>query len=75
VSLASTGQGFADGVSGVGCLDIYLGICRIFQKRGGRVLGGEGKGKFEAKRLILGKVLCLRCKGVVSWEAIMAILA
>jgi hypothetical protein len=73
VSLVGTGQGFADGASGVGCLDMYLGSCRIFQKRGGRVLGGEGKGKFEGKRLILGKVLCLRCRGAVSWEAMTAI--
>jgi hypothetical protein len=73
VSLVGTGQGFADDASGVRCLDIYLGICRIFQKRGGRVLGEEGKGKFEGKRLILGKVLCLRCGDAVSWEAMTAI--
>ncbi len=75
VSLVGTGQGFADRASSVGCLDIYLGSCHIFQKRGGRVLGGERKGKFEGKRLILGKVFHLRCGGAVSWEAMMAIQA
>ncbi len=75
VSLVGTGQGFADGTSGIGCLDIYLGSHHIFQKRGGWVLGGEGKGKFEGKRLILGRVFRLRCGGAVSWEAMMAIRA
>ncbi len=73
VSLVGMGQGFADSASGVGCLDIYLGSCHIFQKRGGRVLGGEGKGKFEGKWLILGKVLCLRWGDAVSWDAMTAI--
>ncbi len=27
LSLVVAGKGFADGASGIGCLDIYLGVC------------------------------------------------